>query len=254
MRRQLIALVSATALALAGCSTGGSHHSGSSSKSDSGLSHDQQVLRANAERIADPESAGDDTTGEAMLLGAVALGVLGCGIALLAGGNGKGCAIGAGAGAAVGAAGGYMLGSHVADKQRDYASREDMLYDVIAAADDEIAMNQQAAQAAERVNQQHEQRLAQLNEQYAAKKITKKKYEREVDEMAEDRDAIAIAVDSNRDKIAELNQLIAEGGQSGQIAMLQDRRDTLAAENAELEIELDRLTAMLASVPNEVRV
>ncbi|HKY93647.1 MAG TPA: hypothetical protein VJL84_00020, partial [Kiloniellales bacterium] len=127
-------------------------------------------------------------------------------------------------------------------------------YDVIAAADDDIAANRQAAVAAERVNQQHEQRLAQLNAQYAAKQITKKKYEREVEEMLDDRDAMAITVQANRDKIAELNQLIAEGGKSGQIAMLQERRDALAAENAALEIELDRLTAMLASVPNEVRV
>lgn len=252
MRRQLIVLVSATALALAGCTSGG-YHGGKHDSQSSNLSHDQKVLRANAERV-DPENAGDDTTGEAILLGALLLGALGCGVGLLAGGDGKSCAIGAGAGAAVGAVGGYALGSDVADKQRNYASREDMLYDVIAAADDEIAANQAAAEAAYRVNQQHEQQLAQLNEQYAQKKISKKKYEKEIDEMVDDREAMAITVQANRDKIAELNRLIAEGGKSGQIAMLEERRDTLASENAALEVELDRLTAMLASVPGEARV
>jgi outer membrane lipoprotein SlyB len=251
MRRQLVVLVSALALALAGCSSGGGYRSKGDS---SNLSRDQQVLRANADRVADPESAGDNTTGEAMALGAVALGVLGCGIALLAGGDGRGCAIGAGVGAAVGAAGGYALGSDVAEKQRDYASREDFLYDVIASADDEIAANHQAVAAAERVNRQHEQRLAQLNKQYAAKQVSKKKYENEVEEMSVDRDAIAIAVDTNRQKIAELDRLIAEGGKSGQIALLQDRRAALAAENAALQDELQELTALLSSVPAEVRV
>ena len=251
MRRQLIVLFSCAALALAGCSNGYSHKS-SSSKNDSSLSHDQQVLRANAERV-DPANAGENTAGEGAALGAILLGALGCGIGLLAtGGDGKGCAMGAGAGVIAGAVGGYVLGSNVADKQRDYANREDMLFDVIASADDEIAANQAAVAAAEGVNRQHQQRLAQLNEQYAQKKITKKKYEREVEEMAEDRDAMALAVQTNYDKIAELNQLIAEGGKSGQIAMLQQRRDTLAAENAALESELDQLTAMLASVPQEV--
>jgi len=253
MRRQLIILVSCTALALAGCASGGSKRYGGDSSSSSNLSHDQQVLRANAERV-DPANAGSDTTAEAMLLGALVLGALGCGIGLLAGGDGKSCAMGAGAGAAAGAVGGYVLGSDVAEQQRNYASREDFLYDVIASADDEIAANRQATAAAYRVNQQHERRLAELNKQYAAKQITRKKYEKEVDEMSVDRDAMAIAVQTNRDKIAELNRLIAEGGKSSQIAMLQDRRDTLAAENAELEIELDRLTAMLASVPSEVKV
>jgi len=252
MRRQLIVLVSCTALALAGCASGGGRYAGSGGSS-SNLSQDQKILRANAERV-DPANAGEDTTAEAILLGALVLGALGCGIGLLAGGDGKSCAIGAGAGAAAGAAGGYVLGSNVAEQQRNYASREDYLYDVIAAADDEIAANQQAAAAAYRVNQQHERELAELNKQYQAKQITQKKYKNEVAEMSVDRDAMAIAVQTNMDKIAELNRLIAEGGKSSQIAMLQERRDRLAAENDELEIELDRLTTMLASVPSGAKV
>ena len=251
MRRQVIVLVSALALALAGCSSGGGSYRGKSDSSD--LSRDQQVLRANAERV-DPENAGDDTVGEAMVLGAVALGVLGCGIALLAGGSGGDCAIGAGVGAAVGAGGGYVLGSDVAKKQRDYASREDYLYNVIAAADDEIAANHQAVAAAQRVNLQHERQLAELNKQYAAKQLSKKKYENAVEEMSVDRDAIAIAVQTNREKIAELDDLIAQGGKAGQIALLRERRAALAAENTALQDELQELTALLASVPPEVRV
>ncbi|MCR5536720.1 MAG: hypothetical protein K6F05_04815 [Succinivibrio sp.] len=74
---------------------------------------------------------GTRTKTEGTLAGAGIGAALGAAIGALAG-KGKGAAIGAAIGAGVGGAGGYMVGSHVAEKKAEYASREDLLNDRIA--------------------------------------------------------------------------------------------------------------------------
>jgi len=253
MLKSVIVVLTAGSLALAGCaSSSNSKFSSSASSQSAYLTPDQKVLRANAERV-DPENAGDGTVTEAVVIGAVALGVLGCGIALLAGGNGGDCAAAGAAGAAVGAAGGYLAGSWVQDEQRDYASREDYLYDVIDAADTEIAENRRAADAARRVTAYHQEQLALLQAQYDAKKVSKSEYREAVEQAGVDRDAIAYAVQHNRQRIAELDQLIAEGASPSQLAMLQERRQALAQENAELQAQLEEMVALLSTAPSSVK-
>lgn len=248
--RQVLVLALAASLALAGCAGGSSRYS--TANNSAHLSQDQKVLRANAARV-DPEAAGGDTVGEAVLIGAVVLGAVGCGIALLAGGDGGDCAAAGVGGAAVGAAGGYVAGKMVQKEQREYASREAYLADVIDAADVEIAENRKAAQAARNVTRQHEQRIAKLNAEYQAKKISRGEYREEVAEMGVDRDALALAIDTNRQKIAELEQLIDEGGRASDINQLRDRRDQLQQENWELQEQLEQMTALLSSTPTEVQ-
>jgi len=250
MLKQALVLALAASFALTGCAGGSSRYS--SASSDSSLSADQKVLRANAARV-DPEAAGGDTVGEAVLIGAVVLGAVGCGIALLAGGDGGDCAAAGIGGAALGAAGGYVAGKLVQKEQRDYANREAYLADVIDAADREIAENRKAAEAARRVTAQHQRRIDQLNAQYAAKKISQSAYRQEVAEMSVDRDAIALAVETNRQKIAELEQLIAEGGSSSDLNQLRDRRDRLEQENWELQEQLEQMADLLASTPPAVQ-
>jgi outer membrane lipoprotein SlyB len=250
MLKHVLVLALAASVALTGCAGGSSRYSGAGSNSK--LTADQKVLRANAERV-DPDAAGDGTVGEAVLIGAVVLGAVGCGIALLAGGDGGDCAAAGVGGAALGAAGGYVAGKMVQKEQREYASREAYLADVIDAADREIAENRRAAEAARRVTQQHQRRIDQLNAQYAEKKISRSKYSAEVAEMSVDRDAIALAVETNRQKIAELEQLIDEGGRSGDLNQLRDRRDALEQENWELQEQLEQMTALLSSTPAEVQ-
>lgn len=250
MLKPVLVAALAASLALGGCAGGSSRYS--TANSGASLTQDQRVLRANAERV-DPDAAGDDTVGEAVILGAVILGAVGCGIALLAGGDGGDCAAAGVGGAAVGAAGGYVAGKMVQKEQRDYASREAYLADVIDAADVEIAENRKAAQAARNVTRQHEQRIAQLNAQYESKKINRSKYRAEVAEMSVDRDAMALAVETNRQKIAELEQLIDEGGRSSDIEALRQRRDRLEQENWELQEQLEQMTALLSSTPSEVQ-
>lgn len=250
MLRQVMVLATAASLALSGCA--GGHSSRYSTSNSSHLTADQKVLRANAERV-DPDNAGSDTVGEAVVLGAVILGAVGCGIALLAGGDGGDCAAAGVGGAAIGAAGGYVAGKMVQKEQKDYASREAYLADVIDAADREIAENRRAADAAQRVTAQHERRIAQLNAQYAQKKISRRDYSEEVAEMSVDRDAIALAVETNRQKIAELQDLIEEGGSASDLRALRERRDALDEENRALERQLEEMVALLSSTPSEVQ-
>ncbi len=249
MLKQMMVLVAAASLALSGCASGSSRYS---SSNNSHLTPDQKVLRANAARV-DPENAGSNTVGEAVVLGAVILGAVGCGIALLAGGNGGDCAAAGVGGAAVGAAGGYIAGKMVQKEQKDYASREAYLADVIDAADTEIAENRRAADAAQRVTAQHERRIDQLNAQYAQKKISKKDYRDEVAEMSIDRDAIALAVETNQQKIAEMEDLIDQGGRSSDLRALRDRRDALDEENRALERQLEEMVALLSSTPSAMQ-
>ena len=71
--------------------------------------------------------------------------------------------------------------------------------------------------------------------------------------MSVDRDAVALAVETNRQKIAELERLIDEGGRSGDLNQLRDRRDALEQENWELQEQLEQMTALLSSTPSEVQ-
>ncbi len=248
MLKQVMVLALAATVALAGCAGSSSRYSTANS---SNLSNQQKVLRANAERV-DPDAAGSDTVGEGIMIGAVVLGAVGCGIALLAGGDGGDCAAAGVGGAALGAAGGYVAGKMVQGEQRDYATREAYLADVIAAADVEIRENRAAAQAAKSVTAQHQRRIDQLNEQYAQKKISASEYRSEVSEMQVDRDAIALAVEMNRLKIAEMERLIDEGGSASDMRKLRERRDQLAEENRALQQQLEQMTALLASTPSTV--
>ncbi len=80
MLKHVLVVALAASVALTGCAGGSSRYSSASSNST--LTADQKVLRANAERV-DPEAAGGDTVGEAVLIGAVVLGAVGCGIEAL---------------------------------------------------------------------------------------------------------------------------------------------------------------------------
>lgn len=248
MLKQVMVLALAATVALAGCAGSSSRYS---TAGNSNLTPQQKVLRANAERV-DPDNAGSDTVGEGILIGAVVLGAVGCGIALLAGGDGGDCAAAGVGGAALGAAGGYVAGKMVQKEQREYATREAYLADVIAAADLEIRENRAAAQAAKAVTTQHQRRIDDLNQKYAQKQISTKDYRDEVSEMKVDRDAIALAVEMNRLKIAEMERLIDEGGSASDIRKLRERRDQLEAENWDLQQQLEQMTALLASTPSSV--
>lgn len=249
MLKPFLALTLAVSLALGGCA-GSSRFDAAGN--DPRLTQEQRTLRANAARV-DPE-AGANTAGEGALIGGAVLGAIGCGLALALGGDGGDCAAWGVAGVAVGAAGGYIAGSWIADEQRQYASREQHLNAVIDSAELEIDANRQAASAARSVTRMHRQRLQTLDAQYASKKISKSAYREEVASMSVDRDAMAISVQSNRQRIAELDQLIARGGSGYQLQTLRRQRDELAAENAILQQQLDEMAGLLASTPSDVRV
>lgn len=245
--RSLLVLITAAALALNGCASSAQYGS-----REDGLSADQRVVRANAERM-DYQEHEQDTTSEGILVGAVLLGALACGIALAAGGKGQDCAVAGAAGAAVGAGAGYIAGSWVASKQTSYASKEDYYRDVIVAADKEIAENRKAAQAANRLAAQHQARIAELNASYASKQTTASAYRKQYKVMADDTTALDATIQTNRERIAELDQLIAEAGSGSAGQSLRQRRDQLAAENATLERAYNELVAALATAPKEVQ-
>lgn len=248
MLKPIMALTIAASLALAGCAS----QSRFESSNNSSLTSDQRALRANAARV-DPQ-AGSNTAAEGALLIGLLGGAIGCGVALAAGGDGGDCATWGLVGAGAGAVGGYIAGDWVAGQQQNYASREQHLNAVIDSAQLEIDANRQAAQAARGVTQTHRTRLATLQAQYDAKKITKNAYRQEVAEMSLDRDAMAVAVQSNYRRIAELEQLINQGGSYSQVETLRRQRDQLAAENAILQQQLDQMASLLASTPSDVRV
>lgn len=245
--RSVLVLITAAALALSGCASPASYGS-----RDDGLTADQRVIRGNAERMSYQDHE-QNTTSEGILVGAVLLGALACGVALAAGGKGQDCAVAGAAGAAVGAGAGYIAGSWVASKQTAYATREDYYREVIAAADREIAENRRAAQAATRLARQHQAKIAELNASYAAKQTTASNYRKQYKIIADDSAAIDATIQTNRQRIAELDELIAEAGSGGSAQAMRQRREQLAAENAALERAYSDMIAALATAPKDVQ-
>lgn len=124
------------------------------------LSPAQQDLRSQTERF-------NDTVGTGVVVGALALGILG---AVLGGRDNRagGAAIGAAAGAALGGAAGY----YIASRNERYATREQAANARFAAANREANDLERTAIAAEQVAKENQARLAQLQARFKAGQAT----------------------------------------------------------------------------------
>lgn len=176
---------------------------------------------------------------QTVLTGAVAGAALGAGIGALAGhGSTTGVLIGLFAGLAAGAA----AGKAVADRNMKFENRELSAQQRIDAAKQTTAELQQAAALSENIVRSNEEKLAALDAQYKAEKITAAKYRAEAQNMTEDAKQIrAFAEDAKkaREKIdtssAQVPALAEEGPKMEDCQRrLQDCADQLEAKLAQL--------------------
>lgn len=160
-RSRPLALVAASALLLQACAT--------TNANNEPLSPAQQELRAQADRF-------NETVATGVVVGAVALGILG---ALLGAqmdrdnrNRGQGAATGAAIGALAGAALGGAAGTYIAARNERYASREQAARARIDAANREAAELERTALAAETVAKENRTRLSQLQARFRAGQAT----------------------------------------------------------------------------------
>ncbi|WP_144299979.1 glycine zipper 2TM domain-containing protein [Elioraea rosea] len=147
-----LALLAASLLLLQACAT--------TNAGGEPLSPAQQQLRSQTERF-------NDTIATGVVIGAVALGLLG---ALLGGNNsrGQGAVLGAAAGAALGGAAGY----YIATRNEQFANREQAANARISAANREANDLERTALAAEQVAKENRARLTQLQAKVRAGEAT----------------------------------------------------------------------------------
>lgn len=233
LRAATVALLIGT-LGLGGCV------SNSYSFGDGG--YDQPLTPAQA-ALRDQTDRFNETVGTGVAAGAILGAVLG---ALVDSDNrGRGAAIGAVAGGALGGVSGY----YIATQNESYSNREQALDARISAAQREAQSYRQIAASSARVAADNRQRIAQLEAQYRAGKITAKEYRDRTASMQEDLhlmdQALANANDV-RQKIGE-DSRYADG--YGRSSLGQSSSD-IGQSAAQIARSRDELARALATAPD----
>ncbi|AZB57029.1 hypothetical protein EBL89_17110 [Cereibacter sphaeroides] len=146
--------------------------------------------------------------------GAMAGAVVGCGVALLFGGNGDDCVKGAAAGAIVGGVGGNAVGQQAAQKNRDLVKRDEVLAKLkgINASLGSVQTNLRDVLRSQNAE------IASLQRQVGANQITQSAYDKRVRAINSNRTAVVKGLQTAETNVSkermELVSLEKQGGQS----------------------------------------
>jgi hypothetical protein len=188
------------------------------------------------------------TVGEGVVVGALALGLLGAGVGALAGGK-KGALIGLAAGAAVGGAVGAALGYNVARNNYAQSKTEQNLRQLIAEATQDASAYHRSAAASRDIAAEAHTRIAALDAQYRAKKITAEQYKQAASTYKSSADIMQAQVSSSSQKITEMRTDATSQTGEDRSQLLNDARQVELARRA-LKESSDSLAASLAMVPS----
>jgi hypothetical protein len=218
----------AAALALAGCAQG--------SANDPNLSPEQQRLR----QLSDKKW---EWAGYGALAGAVAGGVIG---AVADRGRGRGIAIGAGVGALLGGGAGYLA----AHTNESYANSEDELRKKTETARAEAQDFRAIASESNKVAAQHRSRIAVLQRELRAGRVTNDQARAEARVMRDDLSRMETAHEENEKIVRAIDTDIAKlRAQRRNTAELQRERAAIASSGDSLRGSIDDLQRGLAGMP-----
>lgn len=233
--RRVAAAVAILSILLSACVTG-------QEEDPASLTASEKDLRAKAEEQRKTESA---MTGA--IVGAVALGILGAVLGARGGNLGAGLAMGALAGAAIGGMAGVAYGSYANAKARKYANAEARATEVSKGADETLAYYNQVNASAQTMLSEQQMKVAQLNEQYRAKAITKEQFQKGM--ASSNRNETII-----KDQIAGIDKQINEMKTDEQSQALARQIQQLEQQRDGLKQTYDKLLQLYGTVPAEVRV
>ena len=225
-----VGIIAVVALGLGACQTIGG------SSNDANLTPAQRQLRQEAERF-------NQTVAEGAIVGAIGGAIIG---ALVSDDDPlAGAAIGAAGGAALGAGAGYF----VASQNESYASREAQLNAQIQAAQQDVSRYRTIVRTTQTVVDQHKARIAQLNAQAAAGRVTADQVRQETAVMREDLELIDNLIAENRTIVEAYEGEISTMRQEGRsTTQLSQARNDMLQERAALQAQYDELLRAVEGV------
>lgn len=244
-------LVLAGALAVGGCAQ---HSSSSSSKptinaTGPNLTPDQRIVREAANNVTPVEASGGSfdwfTDNPEILLAG-----LGCVVGAAVGGSVGDCL----AGAAVGGLTGAVARVTIFDDREKYSSDEDFIEAVSKELDRVLEENKMLVPSSERLAEAHEAKIAELNQQFAAGKLTAADFKKAIDPMLVDEQALQMVAESNNQLSSDIDKsLTGAKVTTGLQTRIQEQEGQFLADSGRIQYALERLQAALATVPKQVR-
>lgn len=184
------------------------------------------------------------------ILGGAAVGA-GLGAASNRRDRGEGAIIGAIIGGVVGGIAGGFTGHYYAQKKQSYANEEQRLDAIIADLQDQNRSLATLVDATKTVCQADEQKLAQIQSDLAAQRITRAQADRQLKTIDDNREVLEATLADLRKRQSEWREVANEARQdtnSNRIAELDSEIATLESRIAEMEGELNALNSRRASV------
>jgi uncharacterized protein YcfJ len=197
-----------------------------------------QNLTPAQEELRESGDAYNKTVIEGTVLGAV----VGAGVGYAVSRDAKGAA----AGGVIGGALGNVAGHHVANKQRDYATKEERLDAVIGEAKERNEKLAKHVDAMERVVRENRAKLTELKMQLKRKKITKDQYRARLGSLAQDEEVMKHTLTQ-----AKADQKKLQDERKNLTGSDQQTRDRRASLDAELD-QLKQLTKRTETAYKEI--
>lgn len=248
---RVLLLALAATLAVGGCS----QHSKPSptptlTTAGPGLTPDQVTVREAANKVTpvDPQTGSDfdwfTDNPEILLAG------LGCVVGVAVGGSVGDCL----AGAAVGGLTGAVARVTIFDKRSDYSSDEDFVEAVSTELDRVLEENKKLVPAAERVAENHETFINEMNQQFAAGTLTAADYKKAIEPYLVDEKALQMLADSNNQLSTDIDRSLTGANIPTDLqTRIEDQEGQFLADSGRIQYALERLQAALATVPKQVR-
>ena len=214
-----LALLVAAALSISACETSGSGEP--VTNADTQVSEDE--LSPAQHRLRERKTAFEDTVWEGALIGAGVGALLG---ALFSEDKTTGAILGGIGGAIAGS----LAGKYIADKQSQYADREDQLDAMILDVRNKNGEAEALIESIEEVVAEDKRRLVLLNQQFAQKQISETDYQQQLAIVRSDREAMRDAI----------------GSADEQLTTFRDAKEIYAEQNADVDThELDQEIGVL---------
>ena len=248
--RSLTAVIVAALLFVQGCAAPGG---------TAGVEEDTPVVSGGPpptraeRRLAAQKSDYNRTLAEGIAIGAVGGAALGAGIgAAASGGNrGMGALIGAGIGALVGSVAGGATGSYYAEKKQRFANEEQRLDSMIADARAYNTKPEATLATTRTMVAEDQQRLATIERDVAAKRISSEQAQRELAGIDRRRHLLETTIASQKARRDEWKQAVAEAridSQNPKIAEVDQEISKLERQVTLMQSELDALSSRRATV------
>ena len=147
----------------------------------------------------------------------------------------------------------YAGGAYVASK-REYAEAEQSeLRNSLDGAESAVAFYEERVALSQKVVDQHDSKIAALNQQDLSDAATREEYERQYQDLLTDRARIEAFADQVEGDIAFMEREMEVRRQGGEdVTALENKRDTLQDTNKELRDQVAELDRIRDSVPEAV--